>query len=62
MVVVSGVVYFAHWTIRFDERVAAMDGTTVAALVLGLVVTGMGVSHGVGIIVFGMGLEKKCII
>ena len=52
MVVISGVFYFAYGTVRFNERVASVHGTTVAALVLGLVVTGVRISHGVREVVF----------
>lgn len=58
MMVISGVVYFTYGTIRLDEGVATMYGTTIAALVLALVVTGVGVSHGVSIVVFGVSLDK----
>ncbi|CAH1644406.1 unnamed protein product [Spodoptera littoralis] len=54
VVVVSGVLYFAHGTVRLNQGVAAVHGTTVAALVLGLVVAGVGVSHGVSVVVFGV--------
>lgn len=58
VVVIGGVVYFANGTVRFDERVASVHGTTVAAFVLRLVVTGVGVSNGVREVVFGMRLKK----
>lgn len=58
MVVIGGVFYFADGTVRFDEGVASVHGTTVAAFVLGLVVTGVGVGNGVREVVFGMRLKK----
>lgn len=45
MVIVSGVVNFAYGAIGLEERVAATDGITIATLMLGFVITGMGVSH-----------------
>lgn len=55
--VVSGVVYFAHGTIRLDQGVASVYYATVAALVLGLVVAGVGVRHGVREVVFRVRLK-----
>lgn len=63
MMVISGVLYFADGTIRLNEGVAAVNSTTVTALVLGLVVTGVGVSHGVSVVVFRVRLwEKEMIV
>lgn len=56
MVVISGVFYLAHGTVGFNKGVASVHGATVAAFVLGLVVTSVGVSHGVREIVFGVRL------
>lgn len=59
MVVVSGVLYFAHGTVRLDQGVAAVHGATVAALVLGLVVSGVGVGHGVSVVILRVGLKYQ---
>lgn len=48
----SGVLNLADGTIRLSEGVVSVHGVTVAALVLRLVVAGMGVSHGISEVVF----------
>lgn len=58
MVVVSGVLDLANGTVRLNQGVASMNGATVAGFVLGLVVTSVRVSHGVRVVVFGVGLES----
>lgn len=58
MVVVSGVLNLAYGTVGLNQGVASMNGATVAGLVLGLVVTSVRVSHGVRVVVFGVGLES----
>lgn len=57
MVVVSGVLDLADRTVRLNQGVASMDGATVTGLVLRLVVTSVGVRHGVRVVIFGVGLE-----
>lgn len=57
MVVVSGVFYFAYGTVRLDQGVASMYSTTVAALMLGLVVTGVGIGNGIRVVVFRVRLR-----
>lgn len=59
--VVSGVFNFANGTVGFNQRVAAVNCTSVAALVLGLVVTSVGVSHRVRVVVFWVRLKKYAI-
>lgn len=58
MVVISGVLNLADGTVRLNQGVAAVDGATVTGLVLGLVVTSVGVSHRVCVVIFGVRLEN----
>ena len=57
MVVVSSVLDLTHGAIGLHQRVVSVDRVTVAALVLGLVVTGVRVRHGVCKVIFGVSLE-----
>lgn len=57
--VVSGVLDLADGTVRLNQGVASMDGATVAGFVLRLVVASVRVSHGVRVVVFGVGLESN---
>ena len=43
--IISRVFNFAYGAVGLDQRVVAMYGVTVAALVLGLMVAGVGVSY-----------------
>lgn len=56
IVVVSGILHVAHRTVSLDQRVFAVNSISITALVLGLVVTRMSVSHGLREIIFGMSL------
>lgn len=56
---ISGVLNLADGAVRLSQGVVSVHGVTVAALVLGLVVTGVGVSHGVSVVVFGVSLNDK---
>lgn len=56
-VVISGVLHGAHGAIGLQETVLAMYDVTVSDLVLRLVIAGVRVSHGVGELVFWVGLE-----
>lgn len=57
VVVISGVLDLADGAVRLNQRVASMDGPAVAGFVLRLVVASVRVSHGVRVVIFGMGLE-----
>ncbi|KAF9405906.1 hypothetical protein HW555_013532 [Spodoptera exigua] len=55
-VVVGGVLHSPDGAVGFVEGVRALHDITVAGLLLGLVVTGVAVSYGVVVLVFGVGL------
>lgn len=57
--VISGVRDLAEGTIGLQQRVFSLDDITIAALMLGFVITGMGVLHGVGVMIFRVGLLRK---
>lgn len=54
--VVSGVFNLAYGTIRLDQGVVSMYDITIAGLMLRLVVTSVGVRHGVREVIFGVDL------
>jgi hypothetical protein len=56
---VSGVLNLADGAIGLDQGVVAVHDVSVAALVLGLVVAGVGVGHGVREVVFGVRVRLK---
>jgi hypothetical protein len=58
IVVVSRVRDLAEGAIRLEQGVFTLHYISVAAFVLGLVVAGMGVSHGVRVVVLGVRLRK----
>ena len=56
-VVVGGVLHSPDGAVGFVEGVRALHDITVAGLLLGLVVTGVAVSYGVVVLVFGVSVE-----
>lgn len=57
VVVVGGVLHGPDGAVSLVERVRALHDITVTALLQGLVVTGMIVSNGVRVLVFGVSLK-----
>ncbi|XP_063379441.1 uncharacterized protein LOC134666220 [Cydia fagiglandana] len=57
VVVVSGVLHGADGAVSLVEGVGALHDISVAGLLLGLVVAGVAVSHGVSVLVFGVFLK-----
>jgi hypothetical protein len=56
-VVVSGVGDLTEGAIRLEQGVFTLHNISITFLVLGLVVSGVGVFHGVRVSVFGMSLK-----
>lgn len=59
MVVVSSVSDLPEGAIRLQQGIFSFHDITVTVLVLGLVVTSMGVLHGVRVLIFGVSLWKS---
>lgn len=57
VMIVSRVFDLAERAIRLQQRVLSLHDVTVARLVLGLVVTSVGVRYGVRVVVFRVSLE-----
>lgn len=58
VVVVSGVGDLAERTVRLQQGVFALHDIAITDLVLGLVVASVRVFHRVGVLVFGVSLQK----
>lgn len=59
IMVVSRVSDLAERAIRLKQRVFSFHDVSVTHLVLGLVVTGVGVFNGVRVLIFGVSLEQR---
>lgn len=55
--VVSGVSNPAERAIRLEQGILSLHDITIASLVLGFMVAGVGIFHGVRVAVFRMSLE-----
>lgn len=54
--VVGSICDFAEGAVRLQKRVFSLHDIAITFLMLGLVVTGVGVLHGVRVAVFGVSL------